>query len=94
MTGLDISTLELTVLGEDTEEDEDHWSCWDCCFDICGNGGYYIGEDTTPSSDISCEVCLLMDKLDDFTPTPCKHCGSEAWAISKYDADRTWTPAQ
>lgn len=89
VTDLDIAALELTVLREDTEEDEDHWSCWDCDFDVCGNGGYGpddAEEDDTPN----CSICTLMTKLSDYEPTPCKHCGSVVWDIPIYLPHRTW----
>lgn len=91
MTDLDISALELTILGTDTEEEEDHWSCWDCDFDVCGNGGYNPSDDEEDSTP-NCSVCTLMSKLLAYEPTPCKHCGSVVWDIPIYIPDReSWS---
>jgi hypothetical protein len=77
-----VSELELIELTDETEDT--HYQCWDCFFDICGNGGYdddttviIYGEDDPPS----CDVCNLMDELNDFKDVPCKHCGSTVWAV-------------
>lgn len=89
----DMTNLVLEMFEEDSEQKDDHWSCWDCCFDVCGNGGY-AGDEENTADEVSCEVCSLMDQLDNFTSTPCKHCGSDTWAIPKSSANRVWEPVQ
>jgi hypothetical protein len=74
-----VSELELVELTQEPEEN--HWGCWDCDFDICGNGGYNASAAIADEEDITCEVCRLMDELDDFKDVPCKHCGSVLWAV-------------
>lgn len=90
-----MSELELLELVNGPEEELVHWTCWDCKFDVCGYGTYDPGElDELETGDpsITCTVCQLMDELDKYKKTPCKHCGSELWAVPLANVPRYWYP--